>query len=122
MNPVVRTRSPQARSGGLRVRPTYYQLHSIVFMNLQLLRQQFTTDSTIGSLYIDGEFECFTLEDTVRAPGIKIAGATAIPSGTYEVTIDLSARFGRMMPHVLDVPMFKGIRIHPGNTAKDTEG
>ena len=91
-------------------------------MNLKLIRQIFTDTSTIGSLYIDGVFECFTLEDTVRKPGIKISGATAIPYGSYEVIIDYSNRFARNMPHVLNVPMFEGIRIHSGNTSSDTEG
>ena len=91
-------------------------------MNLKLFRQILTDKSTIGSLFIDGIFECYTLEDVVRAPGIKIPGATGIPSGEYEVIIDFSNRFARNMPHVLNVPMFEGIRIHPGNTSADTEG
>jgi hypothetical protein len=91
-------------------------------MNLKLIRQIFTTKSTIGSLFIDGRFECFTLEDVVRPPGIKIPGATAIPYGNYKVIIDYSNRFARNMPHVLNVEMFEGIRIHPGNTSRDTEG
>ena len=94
----------------------------IIIMNLTLIRQIFTEQSTIGSLSIDGVFECFTLEDTVRAPGIKIPGRTAIPYGNYEVIIDYSQRFARTMPHILNVPMFAGIRIHSGNTASDTEG
>ena len=91
-------------------------------MKLTLKRQIFTDKSTIGSLYIDDEFECFTLEDVVRPPGIKIPGATAILYGSYEVIIDYSNRFARNMPHVLNVPMFEGIRIHSGNTSSDTEG
>jgi hypothetical protein len=77
---------------------------------------------TIGSMYIDGKFECFTMEDVTRPLGEKIPGETAIPPGTYNVTITPSARFKRDLPLVENVPGFDGIRIHPGNTAADTEG
>lgn len=75
---------------------------------------------TIGSLSVNGTVECFTLEDVVRPE--KIAGETAIPAGTYEVEITPSKRFKRDLPLVMNVPGFEGIRIHPGNTAEDTEG
>ncbi len=89
-------------------------------MKLELIRQWFTEQSTIGELYINGHYECFTLEDAVRDE--KIAGKTAIPYGTYKVIIDFSNRFQRLMPHILDVPNFEGIRIHKGNTDKDVSG
>ncbi len=91
-------------------------------MELRVERTDFTPKSTIGDLFIDSVWECHTLEDAVRGPGIKISGQTAIPQGRYEVTIDRSIRFKRMMPHILNVPGFEGIRIHAGNDAKDTEG
>jgi Steigviridae/Suoliviridae L,D-carboxypeptidase/transpeptidase len=97
-------------------------------MELTLLRELSTDESTPGTLSVNGAFECFTLEDVVReVPGLrvvawKIASRTAIPVGTYDVTIDMSGRFGREMPHILNVEGFGGIRIHSGNTSADTEG
>lgn len=89
-------------------------------MELKLIRREFTDKNTIGELHVNGQFECYTLEDCVRAE--KIAGRTAIPAGTYDVVIDFSQRFQRLLPHLLNVPGFEGVRIHPGNTDKDTEG
>lgn len=90
-------------------------------MELTLSRNLFTDISTIGDLYWRGIWECFTLEDPVRE-GPKIPGNTAIPEGRYEVVIDWSDRFKRLMPHILNVPDFTGIRIHVLNTAEETEG
>ena len=89
-------------------------------MNLVLQRIAQTPEYTIGRLEIDGQFFCNTLEDPVRDE--KIAGKTAIPEGTYEVIVNRSPRFKRDLPLLLDVPNFEGIRIHRGNTAKDTSG
>ena len=91
-------------------------------MELKLQRFLFGKKDTIGKLYIDDVYFCYTLEDVVRGPGIKIPGETAIPAGLYSVIIDLSTRFKRLMPHILNVPDFEGIRIHKGNTDADTEG
>lgn len=91
-------------------------------MQLKLTRTHLLPDATLGILDVNGSFECFICEDTVRPPGVKAPGATAIPAGRYEVTITFSARFQRPLPLLLNVPMFEGIRIHPGNTAADTEG
>lgn len=90
-------------------------------MKLRLERFEFGDTFTIGKFYIDGVFHCFSLEDKVRQ-GEKVDGQTAIPTGTYPVIIDLSTRFGKQLPHILGVPNFTGVRIHPGNTSKDTEG
>lgn len=98
-------------------------------LNLSLVREKFTPESTGGSLFIEGgqelERECFTLEDADRkleAGGKKLYGRTAIPRGRYKIELDWSPKYGRDMPHVLDVPGFEGIRIHSGNSARDTEG
>ena len=89
-------------------------------MELSLIRKEFTTESTIGDLLIDGKFYSFTLEDMYRDK--KINGVTAIPYGTYEVIINFSNRFQKPMPLLLNVPGFDGIRIHNGNKAEHTEG
>ena len=94
-------------------------------MKLSLIRKVFTDKSTIGTLQIDDGVSMFTLEDknrTLESGGVKVPGATAIPRGSYKVTIDFSNRFQRDMLHVLDVPQFDGIRMHSGNTDVDTEG
>lgn len=89
-------------------------------MELRLERTDPVGDCTIGKLYVEGQFECYTLEDKVRS--VKIAGKTAIPGGRYEVVINQSQRFGCLLPLLLNVPDFEGVRIHPGNTADNTEG
>jgi hypothetical protein len=89
-------------------------------MELQLARTTFTDQSTIGELRINRNHECFTLEDVVRP--VKLPGITAIPTGNYEVVITYSERFGRPMPLLLKVPDFDGVRMHWGNTDKNTDG
>lgn len=90
-------------------------------MRIDLVRHVFTPRSTIGSLYVDGKFECYTLEDVVRL-GEKVYGETAIPEGTYELQITFSNRFKRDLPLLMRVPNFEGVRIHFGNVAADTQG
>lgn len=89
-------------------------------MKLTLIRKPSSASCTQGELLIDGVHECYTLEDVVRP--VKVAGITAIPAGTYRVTVTMSPRFGRLLPLLNDVPGFSGVRVHPGNTAADTEG
>jgi hypothetical protein len=91
-------------------------------MKLTLVRNTFTDQSTIGDLSVDGKFFCHTLEDQRRPDGEKVHGSTCIPPGVYRVTVTASARFKRALPLLLNVPNFAGIRIHPGNAPKDTEG
>lgn len=89
-------------------------------MNILVKRQKTQNDTTIGSLYIDGVFNCYTLEDAVRT--VKIKCETAIPAGTYKLKTSLSNRFKKELPILLDVPEFVGVRIHSGNSSHDTEG
>lgn len=91
-------------------------------MILELVRTERTNHSTLGTLDVDGSFFCFTLEDPVRPVNLKIPGHTAIPAGRYRVQVTWSPRFKQRMPLLIGVPNFSGIRIHPGNTASDTEG
>jgi hypothetical protein len=91
-------------------------------LRLKLIRFAGNDLATIGILTVDGQHECYTLEDTVRPPHVKIYGATAIPPGTYRVIVTMSAKFGRLMPLLVGVPDFDGIRIHAGNSVADTEG
>lgn len=89
-------------------------------MELLLVREPSSDEATLGVLFVDGAFECFTLEDVVRP--VKVKGATAIPAGRYRVRVTFSPRFRRLLPLVEDVPGFEGIRFHAGNSAADTEG
>lgn len=97
-------------------------------MKLTLLRRASFGGATIGKLYVDGVFACHTLEDEVRevegqpVAVWKIKDKTAIPKGTYVVTLETSARFGPETLSLANVPGFSYIRMHAGNTAADTEG
>jgi len=97
-------------------------------MKLRLDRAFLTDKSTIGRLFVDDVFQCFTLEDAQRevegkpVKDWKIHGETAIPKGTYQIIIDYSQRFKKDLPRLLDVPGFEGVRIHSGNGPADTEG
>ena len=89
-------------------------------MQLTLKRNDSNEEATIGKLYIDGVFFCYTLEDVQRT--VKIKHESAIPKGTYKVIISMSPRFKRLLPLLINVPGFDGVRIHPGNTAANTDG
>ena len=95
---------------------------------LRLTRTIFTDKSTIGMLSVDGVFECYILEDMVREiPGQpvdswKVHGKTAIPQGRYRIERTMSGRFGKVLPLLIKVPGYEGVRIHPGNKPEDTEG
>lgn len=97
-------------------------------MKLKLLRTKLLPDRTIGQLYIDEVLFCFTLEDKVRevvgkaVDSWKIKGETAVPSGSYDISLETSPRFGPDTITILRVPGFSGVRIHGGNKPADTEG
>ena len=109
-------------------------------MKLRLNRIFKGSDYTIGKLYINGQYFCDTLEDPVRtlpascpntSEGIlcacpeKVYARTAIPAGTYKVTMQFSPRFKRPLPLLHDVPHFQGgvlLLIHSGNEPDDTAG
>lgn len=101
-------------------------------MNIILNRIAKKAKYTIGKLYINDRYFCDTLEDTDRGltqsmteqqiGSKKVYGETAIPTGTYRIIISYSNKFKKQMPLLLNVPGFAGIRIHSGNTEKDSLG
>lgn len=101
-------------------------------MNIEVKRIALKDTYTIGKLYIDGAYFCDTLEDKDRGLEdnmpiekimfLKKPHITAIPTGTYTVILNYSNRFKRIMPLVMNVKGFAGIRIHAGNTSEDTDG
>jgi hypothetical protein len=97
-------------------------------MEILLTRLKYYPTHTPGQLYINGDFFCFTLEDVNRevegqpVEKWKIKHETCIPQGRYKVTLEQSGRFGPDTPTINNVPGFSLIRIHSGNTDKDTDG
>lgn len=95
-------------------------------MKIRIERAPSAHGATISQLLVDGAEECWILEDEDRFletnPADKIQGSSAIPRGSYGISITPSARFKRDLPLVENVPGFSGIRIHPGNSSADTEG
>lgn len=112
-------------------------------MKLKLIRKWKKENYTIGQLYVDGVFFSNTIEDKDRGLSqdmskekilfLKKPGITAIPTGTYEVVLNVQSnkykksktmmQFNNAyMPRLLNVPGYEGVLIHPGNSAKDTEG
>ena len=100
-------------------------------MKLTVVRTQFGTDATNGLLFIDGIFECYTLEDQYQA--VKVMHETCIPEGTYDIQFRKTGGFHSKyseryknahygMLHVQDVPNFTYILIHTGNTDEHTSG
>lgn len=101
-------------------------------MEVELYRKYKKETYTIGEVYIDGEFFCHSIEDIDRGlyqymnageiSKLKVYGETAIPYGSYKVTITYSPKYKRNMPQVMNVVGFSGIRIHSGNSEKDSLG
>lgn len=95
---------------------------------LTLQRQPSYKETTFGSLDIDGDWFCHTLEDMIREiPGVpvaqwKVKKKTAIPAGRYRITLEDSPRFGPDTITLHDVDGFDYIRMHGGNDIDDTEG
>ena len=91
-------------------------------MKIEVNRIFKASNYTIGELSVNNNYVCDTLEDRVRPEGEKVYAETAIPTGTYTLVLSYSNRFKKVMPEILNVPNFSGIRIHCGNSSKDTEG
>lgn len=102
-------------------------------MDLEIIRKIFTDESTIGDFVVNGIRYYYSLEDKDRqrqedgtiipwTKELKIPGVTAISYGRYEVTTNWSNRFKRIMPLLLNVPDYDGVRIHNLNTDEQTEG
>ena len=101
-------------------------------MRLTLKRIANRKDYCIGKLYINGKYFCDTLEDVDRGlddsmteddiKQLKIKGQTAIPVGIYTVLLTYSPKYKKIMPLINNVKGYSGIRIHSGNSSKDTEG
>lgn len=100
-------------------------------MEIIVSRDKNNGDTTIGRMFIDGEFECWTLEDQPNEK--KVYGETRIPAGTYEVKLRTEGttheaykkRFQNVHKgtlHLQDIPGFKYVLIHIGNTDEDTLG
>ena len=90
-------------------------------VTIYVTRDDCTPERTLGTMRFGDGFVCHTLEDPMRE-GEKVYGDTAIPLGTYRVTITRSKRFNKMMPLLHNVPNFGGVRLHCGNNTDDTSG
>jgi hypothetical protein len=89
-------------------------------MELKLIRDDLTDDSTTGKLYVNGSFWCYTLEDKTRDH--KVYGETCIPLGTYPIYLWFWPKHQKWYPRLRNVPEFEGILIHKGTNKNDTLG
>ena len=88
-------------------------------MQITVQREVYTDESTQGEMLIDGEHFCWTLEPRKDQ---SLGKPYCIPAGTYTVVLQPSHRFEMTTPHLIDVPGFTEIELHPGNSPLDTEG
>lgn len=106
-------------------------------MEIRVRRIALKDTYTIGKIYIDGEYFCDCCEDRVRdlSKEEKVPNKTAIPYGTYEITLDVkSSKFSDFnkypwakeydgyLPRLTNVPLFLGVLLHVGNTAEQSSG
>lgn len=111
-------------------------------MKIQVTRIAKLPTYTIGKMFIDGKYVGDTLEDTDREltqqmsikdiQSRKVYGKTAIPTGTYQITLDIvspkfkdrswAKPYKGKLPRLLSVPGYEGVLIHVGNKAEDTLG
>ena len=101
-------------------------------MKIKVVREVFTDKSTIGSLYLNDVFFCYTLEDKDRGldqsqslimiQAKKLFGITAIPYGKYPLIVNKSPKFGRLLPRLQGIKGFDGVLIHRGNSAEHSHG
>lgn len=89
-------------------------------MKIKTVQFEKGIDYMISRVYVDGVYECYFMEDPLR--DVKIHGITAIPRGTYEIVVTMSDRFKKMLPLLLNVSNYRGVRIHKLNVATETEG
>ena len=95
-------------------------------MTLELIRLQYLPDRTPGPLHIVGndQWHCDTLELPLTSLNREthVPNRCCIPAGTYELKVTWSPAFKRWLPLLMAVPGRSGIRIHAGNTPRDTKG
>lgn len=103
---------------------------------IRVQREPSENGATLGALYVNDRFVCWTLEDAIREPSLrpiteqlgpwvaswKVQGRTAIPAGRYPVVIEYSPRFNLKLPELKQVPGYSEVKFHAGNTAADTDG
>lgn len=87
-------------------------------MNIVVERQWYTQKSTIGKMYINGVYFCFTLEPAYHVAPVK---PRLIEEGAFRVELLPSTHFGCIVPHVMDVPDFVAVEIHWGNFPCNTD-